>query len=180
MTESSWINQNRNPGKTKKYIETELNTLLGIKKVIWLPGVKGKDITDSHVDFYARFVKPGVVIANLEMDETNYDYALTRTHLAILQTAKDAKGRLLHVTTISAPTILRPKYFNPRFAPGYINFVVLNGALLLPQFGDTEADDAAVAVLQNAFPSRKVIQLDIDAIAAGGGGIHCVTMNLPL
>jgi len=58
--------------------------------------------------------------------------------------------------------------------------VVLNRAILVPQFGDTKADAAALAVLKNAYPSRKVIQLNIDAIAAGGGGIHCVTMNLPL
>jgi len=95
MTESSWINPNRNPGKTKANIEAELGRILGIKKVIWLPGIKGKDITDAHVDFYARFVKPGVVIANLEVDNTSYDYALTRTHLSILKAAKDAKGRAL-------------------------------------------------------------------------------------
>jgi len=126
-------------------------------------------------------VRPGVVIANLEVDQTSYDYALTRTHLGILKAATNAKGRSLTVMTISTPTKFRPDYSNiPSFAPGYINYVVLNGAILVPQFGDAQADAASLAVLKNAYPSRDVIQLNIDAIAAGGGGIHCVTMNIPM
>ena len=61
MTESSWINSNRNPGLTKAQVEAELKANLGLRKIIWLPGIKGRDITDAHVDFYARFVRPGVV-----------------------------------------------------------------------------------------------------------------------
>ncbi|MDH0432008.1 agmatine deiminase family protein [Aeromonas caviae] len=74
MTESSWINSNRNPGLTKAQVEAELKANLGLRKIIWLPGIKGRDITDAHVDFYARFVRPGVVVINMDNDPDSYDY----------------------------------------------------------------------------------------------------------
>ena len=58
MTESSWLNDNRNPRWTKAEIEQALAHDLGFRKIIWLPGIKGRDITDAHVDFYARFAAP--------------------------------------------------------------------------------------------------------------------------
>ena len=61
--------------------EEELKAQLGLRKIIWLPGIKGKDITDAHVDFYARFVTPGVVIANLDTDPESYDHNVTLAHL---------------------------------------------------------------------------------------------------
>ncbi|MFP3693857.1 agmatine deiminase family protein, partial [Burkholderia sp. SIMBA_048] len=68
---------------------------------------------------------------------------------------------------------------NPDFAAGYINYFVINGAVIAPEFGDREADAKARDVLQALYPDRTVVQLDIDAIASGGGGIHCVTHQQP-
>jgi agmatine deiminase len=183
MTESSWINRNRNPDWSKAEVEAELKERLGLRKIIWLPGIKGKDITDAHVDFYARFVKPGVVIANLDNDPESYDYKVTRAHLQILENATDADGRKLQVHTVSPPLNPRNSRFskdNPDFAAGYINYFVINGAIIAPQFGDEEADAKAFDLLSELYPQRKVVQLDIDAISAGGGGIHCVTSHQPM
>ena len=69
---------------------------------------------------------------------------------------------------------------NPDFAAGYINYFVINGAVIAPQFGDKEADTKAFDLLSELYPDREVVQLNIDAIAAGGGGIHCVTSHQPL
>lgn len=182
MTESSWINANRNPGWNKAEVEQELKARLGLRKIIWLPGIKGKDITDAHVDFYARFVRPGVVLANLDTDPDSYDHAVTLRHLEILKQATDAEGRALQVHTVSPPLNPRKNAFNrgnPDFAAGYINYFVINGAVIAPQFGDREADEKARALLAELYPDRDVVQLDIDAIAAGGGGIHCVTSHCP-
>ncbi|UVL90141.1 agmatine deiminase family protein [Pseudomonas sichuanensis] len=182
MTESSWINRNRNPDWSKAEVEEELKARLGLRKIIWLPGIKGKDITDAHVDFYARFAAPGVVVANLDNDPDSYDYAVTRKHLEILQNATDADGRKLQVHTLSPPLKPRSNKFskgNPDFAAGYINYFVINGAVIAPQFGDRTADEKARALLVQLYPGRTVVQLDIDAIAAGGGGIHCVTNQCP-
>ncbi|KJZ49900.1 agmatine/peptidylarginine deiminase [Pseudomonas fluorescens] len=183
MTESSWINRNRNPDWSKADVEAELKERLGLRKIIWLPGIKGKDITDAHVDFYARFVKPGVVIANLDNDPESYDYKVTRAHLDILENATDADGRKLQVHTVSPPLNPRNSQFNKDnqdFAAGYINYFVINGAIIAAQFGDEEADAKAFDLLSELYPQRKVVQLDIDAISAGGGGIHCVTSHQPM
>lgn len=156
--------------------------MLGLRKIIWLPGIKGKDITDAHVDFYARFVSPGVVIANLDSDPESYDHQVTLDHLAILKQATDADGRKIQVHTVSPPLDPRRSRFskgNADFAAGYINYFVINGAIIAPEFGDAEADAAALALLTALYPQREVVQLNIDAIAAGGGGIHCVTSQLP-
>ncbi|MGE8069174.1 agmatine deiminase family protein [Pseudomonas sp. NPDC089569] len=183
MTESSWINANRNPEWSKAEVEQELKARLGLRKIIWLEGIKGKDITDAHVDFYARFVKPGVVIANLDNDPQSYDYKVTRAHLDILKNATDADGRKLEVHTVSPPLNPRQSKFNrdnPDFAAGYINYFVINGAIIAPQFGDKASDAKAFELLSRLYPDRKVVQLNIDAISAGGGGIHCVTSHQPL
>ncbi len=183
MTESCWVNSNRNPGMTRGQVEAELKANLGLRKIIWLPGIKDKDITDAHVDFYARFVKPGVVIANLDNDPKSYDYAVTRKHLEILNAATDADGRKLVVHTLPPPLKVRSNQYtsnNPDFAPGYINFLPINGAVIAPQFGDAAADKYCKDLLTQLYPGRVVEQINIDPIAAGGGGIHCVTKNLPL
>lgn len=182
MTESSWINANRNPDWSKAEIEDELKARLGLRKIIWLPGIKGKDITDAHVDFYARFVKPGVVIANLDTDPQSYDHKVTLAHLDILKNATDADGRKLQVHTLSPPMDPRQNKFsknNPDFAAGYINYFVINGAVIAPEFGDETADTKAFDLLSELYPDREVVQLNIDAISAGGGGIHCVTSHQP-
>ncbi|KZN19493.1 MULTISPECIES: agmatine deiminase family protein [Pseudomonas] len=182
MTESSWINSNRNPDWSKAEVEQELKARLGLRKIIWLPGIKGKDITDAHVDFYARFVKPGVVIANLDNDPESYDRKVTLAHLEILKQATDADGRKLQVHTVSPPLNPRKSKFsrnNPDFAAGYINYFVINGAIIAPEFGDKAADTRAFDLLSELYPDREVVQLNIDAIAAGGGGIHCVTSHQP-
>ncbi|MHC8395454.1 agmatine deiminase family protein [Pseudomonas sp. LB3P93] len=183
MTESSWINRNRNPDWTKAEVEQELKERLGLRKIIWLPGIKGKDITDAHVDFYARFVKPGVVIANLDNDPESYDRKVTLAHLEILKNATDADGRKLQVHTLSPPLNPRKSQFNrnnPDFAAGYINYFLVNGAVIAPEFGDRSADAKAFDLLSQLYPDREVVQLNIDAIAAGGGGIHCVTSHQPV
>jgi agmatine/peptidylarginine deiminase len=182
MTESSWINSNRNPDWSKAEVEEELKAQLGLRKIIWLPGIKGKDITDAHVDFYARFAKPGVVIANLDNDPASFDYKVTRAHLEILKNATDADGRKLQVHTVSPPLKPRKSKFNrnnPDFAAGDINYFVINGAIIAPEFGDKTADAKALELLSQLYPEREVVQLNIDAISAGGGGIHCVTSHQP-
>ena len=179
ITESCVLNRNRNPGLSKAACEAELKRLLGLQKIIWLPGIAGRDITDGHTDFYARFAGPGVVVVHSDTDPASYDYAVTRRHLEILKTATDARGRKLQLIVIPGARSTRPRYRNADFAAGYVNFYVCNHAVIAPQFGDTGADRYCRDALRDAFPDRDVVQLDIDAIAAGGGGIHCVTQQQP-
>ena len=179
MTESCILNDNRNPDVSKVACEAELKRLLGLQKIIWLPGVKDKDITDGHTDFYARFVRPGVVVAGYDPDPESFDHAVTKKHLQILKAAKDAQGRSLEVVVLEGPQTIRKTHENDDFAAGYINFYLCNGAVIAPEFGDPKADGATKATLQSLFPDREVVQLNIDGIAAGGGGIHCTTQQEP-
>ena len=183
ITESCVLNENRNPGMAKAECEALLKPLLGIRKIIWLPGIRGQDITDGHTDFYARFARPRTVVAGYDPDPASFDHSVTRKHLEILRSETDADGHKLEVAVIESPTSIRPK-FSPKFksddfAAGYINFYVVNGAVIVSEFGDAIADDKAKSTLQNLFPDRDIVQLNIDAIAAGGGGIHCTTQQQP-
>lgn len=179
ITESCVLNQNRNPGVSKAQCEEELKRLLGLQKIIWLPGIMGRDITDGHTDFYARFARPGVVIAGYDPDPESYDHVVTQTHLDILRQSTDAEGRSLEVLVLEAPATVRQTYASDDFAAGYINFYVCNGAVIAPEFGDSRTDTAALRTLQSVFPGREVVQINIDGIAAGGGGIHCTTQQEP-
>ncbi len=179
ITESCVLNANRNPGVSKAACERELQRVLGIDKVIWLAGVKGRDITDGHTDFYARFASPGVVVAGFDPDPDSFDHRVTQTHLATLRSAKDARGRALDVHLLHAPDHIRPGHDRGSFAAGYVNFYVCNGGVIAPEFGDPQADSTAKQLLERLFPGRRVVLLNIDAIAAGGGGIHCTTQQQP-
>ncbi|RIX81745.1 agmatine deiminase family protein [Acidovorax cavernicola] len=179
ITESCVLNPNRNPGVSKAAAEVELKRMLGLDKIIWLPGIADRDITDGHTDFYARFLKPGVVVAALETDPNSFDHAVTRRHLELLTGATDARGRALQIVTLATPSQVRPTYARKEFAAGYVNFLLTDKAVFLPEFGDAAADNAARAALAAHLPSHQMVQLNIDAIAAGGGGIHCTTQQEP-
>ncbi|MFQ2191656.1 agmatine deiminase family protein [Aeromonas jandaei] len=181
MTESCWLNSNRNPGVSKAQLEAELKANLGLRKIIWLPGIKGKDITDAHVDFYARFVRPGVVVVNLDNDPESHDYEVTRQHMAILKQATDADGNKLELHVLPPPLDGRDNRFSRSrdFAAGYINYLPINGAVIAPEFGDKAADSYCHELLTRLYPGREIVQINIDPVAAGGGGIHCITLHQP-
>lgn len=179
ITESCVLNTNRNPGISKEQCEAELERLLGLKKIIWLPGIKGKDITDGHTDFYARFVSPGVVVAGLDNDPSSYDHAVTKRHLELLKEATNSSGQKLKVIVIPGSESVRSQFENKEFAAGYINFYLCNGAVIVPEFGDKQADSYCRDILRDLLSTREIVQLNIDAIAAGGGGIHCTTQQQP-
>lgn len=179
ITESSLLNENRNPGLSKSAAEIQLKSLLGLQNIIWLPGIRGRDITDAHVDFYARFAAPGVVVVHTDADTSSYVHAMTLRHLDILHSARDARGMSLKIIEIEAPRQVRQEFKNVSFAAGYLNYYVINGAVIMPEFGDASADENARQTLQKLYPDRVVVALNIDCIAAGGGGIHCTTQQEP-
>lgn len=184
LTESCVLNNNRNPGLSKSHFEDLFMPLLGLDKIIWLPGIRGRDITDGHTDFYVRFAKPGVVVAGYDPYPESYDREVTLAHLEILASATDAAGRTLRVETLEAPGTIRGAYasgeFADDFAAGYIGYYLCNGAVIMQQFGDGVTDRQARDTLQQIFPERDIVPLAIDGIAAGGGSIHCATQQQPL
>lgn len=179
MTESCILNDNRNPGRSKADAERELKALLGLDKIIWLKGIKGKDITDGHTDFYARFAKPGVIVVGREMDGDSFDYNITRENIEILEASTDAQGNSFEIIVLDTPWDINTRYGTEYFAAGYVGYYVCNGAIIMQKFGDKQADSAAKRQLQRAFPNHRIEQLAVDGLASGGGSIHCATQQEP-
>ncbi len=176
-TESCVLNKNRNPKLSKAEVETRLKDALGATAVIWLPGRVLEALTDGHVDGIAAFVKPGVVVAERVFDSDEPDYAENVENLRALRAAKDAAGRSLEIVELPRPA--RQQAWKDDFCSTYINFYLPNGGVLLPSFDDRDADDSARKVFAKLFPARKIVSFPLRAIAEGGGGIHCVTQEVP-
>lgn len=182
-TESSIINDNRNPGWTKQDVEDALADTLGIEKFIWFKGVKGEDITDDHIDGLARFISPGVVLLSRpasDADQTWFDHYDDAKKVLLQST--DARGRHFEIhEVVEASNVDFPeRYTDGPPALNYVNFFVVNGGVVMPKFGDEEADADAKTAIQGLFPEREVVQVQLHWIALTGGGIHCATQQVPL
>ena len=97
--------------------------------------------------------------------------------VVLLRAATDARGRKLEVVTMHRSRTTRST--EPDVCNGYANYYVCNGAVIIPEFGDTSADAAAANTLARLYPGRKIIRVNIDRICENGGGIHCVTQQQP-
>ncbi|WP_439622484.1 agmatine deiminase family protein [Shinella sp.] len=177
LTESCWVNDNRNPGLERAEIERRLKIVLSVETVLWMPGVRGLDITDGHIDGSFRFVEPGLVIASSYPGDTSEWGRAHEEALAILAKARDARGRPLEIVSIPAATDVRST--SEDFLTSYANYYVGNGALYTPRFGDRKADALAADVLGRLHPGRRIVELEVDRIYENGGGIHCVTQQQP-
>jgi agmatine deiminase len=176
---SCWVNDNRNPGLSADEIADRLGAAVGAAKMIWAPGIKGEDITDYHIDALARFTAPGQVLIQIddEIDPDDPWSAAAHETLGIIQRATDARGRPLEIVRLPEPIDIRGT--SDDFVSSYVNYYVCNGAVIAAQFGDQAADDEARDVLASLYPGRRIVQLNIDALGASGGGIHCATQQQP-
>jgi len=176
-TEQNMRNVNRYAGMSRKTVEGHLHDYLGIEKVIWLPlGLYEDAGTDGHVDNVVEFVAPGRVLAQV-CDRSNPNYDLLQENLEILKTTRDAKGRQLDIIGMDVlpySTELPGK----RLAIPYTNAYVINGAVIAPEV-DPKLDDRGFAILQAAYPGREIVTCRSEWQAMGGGGIGCVTQQVP-
>ncbi|KAE8347571.1 hypothetical protein BDV24DRAFT_146415 [Aspergillus arachidicola] len=179
-TESAILNPNRNPGVSRVSIEKELCRLLGVWKIIWLPGLKGYEVTDAHIDIWARFVAPGRVVLNKPRSDNEVLRAVYDTNQRILSQATDAKGRHFQLFDIQEARLDGPIPSDADLCLSYLNYVLINGAVIAPQFGDEKADNIAIQTLRTLFPNRKVVHVYLEEIVLNGGGIHCVTQQIPI
>jgi agmatine deiminase len=178
-TESSLVNLNRNPGMSRDVIEAALKDLTGASRVIWFDGVQGRDITDYHVDSLARFAEPGIVLLSQPPEADDVWTRAYRQAREILQQTTDARGRELEIVDLPEPDLNELGDRGEAFLGSYANYYVVNGGVLVPRFGDRRADDNAGSIIGELHPGREVVQIDIDMVAEGGGGIHCATQQEP-
>ena len=168
--------QQRNPGLSVDDYEALFRDYLGVRNVLWLgSGIAGDD-THGHVDDLARFVAPRTVVAAVERNRRDDNYAPLRDNLRRLRTMRDEKGRSLEVAELPMP---RPLYFQGQRLPAsYANFYIANGVVLVPTFNDP-ADRVALGILADAFPQREVIGIHSIDLAWGFGALHCSTQQQP-
>jgi agmatine deiminase len=175
-TEGCLLHKNRNPKFSKKQIEGYLKQYLGVSHILWLgKGIAGDD-TDGHVDDLTRFIGPRTVVTMIEGDPKDVNYEPLQENLRRLQSMTDQDGCLLEIITIPLPY---PVMWDGVRLPGsYANFYVANSVVLLPVFSDPH-DAEAIAVLQKAFPTRRIAAIDSSDLVHGWGSFHCVTQQQP-
>lgn len=171
--ESSWVNDNRNPGLSRDEIEARLLQAYGADRMIWSAGVWGEDITDYHIDSLARFTGSGRVLINLPDEPDMTD----PFHVAALDTLDRLEVAGLEIDVIPEPYHRRVRSLD--FVASYANYYVCNGAVIAAQFGDTETDQIAKDALKRHYPGREVVMLNVDPLGELGGGIHCATQQMP-
>jgi agmatine deiminase len=175
-TETALLNDNRNAGMSRAEVERELRDAVGVQKIIWLPGDHDEYITDGHIDGIACFVRPGVVLYETSPDVSDPHHEVLVENLKALDGITDAKGRTVELLPIEEAYEAEPT--SEHFSRSYINFYIANDGIVMPGYG-TPGDSRAKAVVARAFPDREIVQVDIRAIAPGGGGIHCITQQQP-
>ncbi len=176
-TESCVLSSNRNPGLTKREAERELCHALGGSKVIWLPGeLDPGDVTDGHVDGLACFARPGVILLECRTDPAAPRAKVLEENRLALRGVQDARGRPIEIVEMEDAWEAEPE--GESFCISYINFYIANGGIAMPRYG-TPGDSRARAIVEKAFPGRKIAQIDIRKVAIGGGGIHCITQQQP-
>ena len=174
-TESCLLNKNRNPSLSRDEIEQRLRDYLGVRDILWLgDGIAGDD-TDGHIDDLARFVSETTVITVVEENRGDENYEPLQENLARLQAMK-ISGRPTEVITLPMPKkIIREGL---RMPATYANFYIANACVLVPTFADP-ADEAALSILRECFPNRRVLGIDCRELIWGLGAFHCLTQQQP-
>lgn len=175
-TESCLLNPNRNPQMDRAAIEKKLKDALGVKKILWLGnGIVGDD-TDGHVDDIARFVAKDTVLAAIEENPEDDNYEALKQNLDRLHCMSLEDGTPLKVDILPMPP---PIYRDGHRLPAsYANFYIANEVVLLPIFRDIN-DQWAVSILQQHFPTRRIVPIDCRELIWGLGAFHCLTQQQP-
>ena len=175
---SSILNKNRNPGMTKKKAEEIFTKYLGATNFVWLDGQTGLEITDQHIDGFARFGNSNTIVTMKKNDLLDYDvqqsdidklYAAKNTHGAVYDFLKLPLTQNNVVTTYGKDL---------GYKGSYCNYYIANTKVLVPAYNDPN-DSVALQLLKKLYPSRTITGIDFRNVYANGGMIHCVTQQQP-
>ncbi len=181
LTDTVQLDPRRNPFADRQRVEAELARTIGTTHAVWLPRGLTRDYdefgTNGHVDIVATIASPGHILLHAQRDPGHPDFAVTRELRAVLEASTDAAGDPWRITELPAPATLRDEEGFVDWS--YVNHLVVNGGVVACGFGEPEADAAARAILEDAYPGRRVVTVDARPIFARGGGIHCITQQQP-
>jgi agmatine deiminase len=165
------LNPNRNPGLTAADVDAILKPAVGIDTMIWLGDAIAEDEgTDGHVDNVVAFTGPGRCLLQGCDDVANPNHAIARANRAALDAAGVAVTEVpvLPYATVGGTTVPVP----------YVNLYPVNGAVIVPTAGHA-ADTDVLALIGDAYPDREVVAVPGAVLAYGGGGVHCITQQVP-
>ena len=178
VTESCLLNPNRNPALSHIEIEKELKETFSVKEVLWLKqGKMMGDDTDGHVDTLVRFVSKDTLVYVKCTDPQDVHHQMLLTMEKELWAM--AEEHHLKLVALPMPKAVFCESTKERLPATYANFLIVNGAVLMPSYDD-EADAEAQQVLQGCFSDREIVSIDCRALIRQGGSLHCATMQYPL
>ncbi|MEO0474789.1 MAG: agmatine deiminase family protein [Planctomycetota bacterium] len=169
VTAQCLLHPNRNPGYTREQVDTLLNNALGTDKVIWVEkGLTPDPITDGHIDGLAAFAEPGVILLHSCDLRSDPNHKICQSAKQVLEQTTDAKGRMLEIIEVPlADDVV------------HMNFYICNGAVVVPIAEDQGQDDTPLGIYREVFPDHEVVGVGGTVLSEGGGGIHCITQQVP-
>jgi agmatine deiminase len=172
------LGPNRNPHLDRPAIAHELAQRFAVDHLLWLEhGYLAGDDTDAHVDTLARLCPADTIVYVACDDPADEHYTALQRMAAELRGFRTRAGVPFHLLPLPWP---QAKYDadGERLPATYANYLVINGAVLVPTYDDP-ADEQALAVIGTAFPGREIVGIDCTPLIFQHGSLHCVTMQLP-
>ena len=181
LTRSSVTAADRNPNLTETQIENYLTTYLGLTNFIWLNGQFGGmlDITDMHIDGFAKFIDSSTVITFSNSDLSYW--GLSNADITSLTSATNVNGTPYTYVTLplTQNDVVTTWGNNIQFKGSYVNYYVANDVVLVPTYNDPN-DANALSIIQSQYPNRTVLGIDSRNLYFNGGMVHCVTQQQPV
>jgi agmatine deiminase len=177
-TKSAILNNNRNVGMTQARAEQIFTKYLGVSNFIWLDGIAGLEITDQHIDGFARFGNHTTIVTMGQNDLLDYD--VKQADIDKLYASKNKSGIAYTLLTLplTQNNVLTTYGINLGYKGSYVNYYIANTKILVPNYNDPN-DVVANAKIQALYPTRTVVGIDVRNLYANGGMIHCVTQQQP-
>ena len=171
-TECCLMAPHRNQPLTKKEIEERLKEYLGAERIVWLQhGSLIGDDTDGHIDTLVR-ICPDDTLLYTGADKDHPDLTEMEKELQDLRTLDGKPYRLLKLP------LPRPIYDDGNRLPAtYANYLIINGAVLVPTYDQPDLDAEALRIIGEAFPDREIVGIDCRAVIKQHGSLHCCTMQ---
>nr|WP_232470700.1 agmatine deiminase family protein [Methylococcus sp. BF19-07] len=177
-TSQCLLNPNRNPGYSRVEIEARLMETLGTDRILWLDHGKAEgDDTDAHVDTLARFCSEHTIAYTACDDASDPHYAPLKAMERQLQEMKQRDGQPYSLVPLPIPQPIRDGK-GRRLPATYANFLIINGAVLVPVYGDP-ADAVALERLGPCFLGREIVPIHCTPLIRQYGSLHCMTMQFP-
>ncbi len=177
-TKKCLLSPNRNGHLSQEELEAELRMWLGIDHFLWLEhGYLAGDDTDAHIDTLARFCSQDTIAYVKCTDTTDEHYNELKAMEQELESFRDPRGQAYELVPLPWP---EPCFAEDgrRLPASYANFLIINGAVLLPTYGVLQ-DREAAQVLARLFPGREIIPINCRPIIEQHGSLHCITMQYP-